>query len=402
MAAQEQSLLNVQNNLANVIKNIESNLFKRIQKLENNVLTNITTSTSEAIELSRNDYGVVTRLPTVDGFDYSVVSGFLNPFVHNGVEYISVFGPSGKRLVVGTTGATYLLWNLNDTVWPFEVPANHTVATYGQVKVDDELYISGVVASGLSGKFSFLIRIPVSDFLAGLMNFELIEKYNVEGFHDYRMYHIGEYLYRIGNNGYIPALGAKRRRYSLLTGTTEDLDDMPPGVYTTFAYNPDGNQWLVGKISNTLHLISLDGMEISDALVYDLGEHPSVDVTGYVSIGNGYFINTGFVGSIHVFKLTDNSFVLDDESSHISKTIRDFALNAAATYGPSTYESSHIFAGLDLSNTVWPGPNGDWTGFPVLAHYVLNGISHWLFADGMHVRVDISAIPSANPEYNYK
>ena len=75
MEAKQQSLLNVENNLANVIKNIESNLFKRIQKLENNVLTNITTSTSEAIELSRNDYGVVTRLPTVDGFDYSSGSG---------------------------------------------------------------------------------------------------------------------------------------------------------------------------------------------------------------------------------------------------------------------------------------------------------------------------------------
>ena len=38
MAAQQQSLLNVQNNLANVIKNIESNLVTRIDRLENNVI----------------------------------------------------------------------------------------------------------------------------------------------------------------------------------------------------------------------------------------------------------------------------------------------------------------------------------------------------------------------------
>ena len=41
MAAQQQSLLNVQSNLANVIKNIESNLVTRIQRLENNVIDKI-------------------------------------------------------------------------------------------------------------------------------------------------------------------------------------------------------------------------------------------------------------------------------------------------------------------------------------------------------------------------
>ena len=41
MAAQQQSLLNVQNNLANVIKNIESNLVTRIQRLENTLLDKI-------------------------------------------------------------------------------------------------------------------------------------------------------------------------------------------------------------------------------------------------------------------------------------------------------------------------------------------------------------------------
>ena len=46
MAAQQQSLLNVQNNLANVIKNIESNLFTRIQRLENNVIDKIDNSSS--------------------------------------------------------------------------------------------------------------------------------------------------------------------------------------------------------------------------------------------------------------------------------------------------------------------------------------------------------------------
>ena len=46
MAAQQQSLLNVQSNLANVIKNIESNLFTRIQRLENNVIDKIESSSS--------------------------------------------------------------------------------------------------------------------------------------------------------------------------------------------------------------------------------------------------------------------------------------------------------------------------------------------------------------------
>ena len=46
MAARQQSLLNVQNNLANVIKNIESNLFTRIQRLENNVIDKIDSSPS--------------------------------------------------------------------------------------------------------------------------------------------------------------------------------------------------------------------------------------------------------------------------------------------------------------------------------------------------------------------
>ena len=41
MAAQQQSLLNVQNNLANVIKNIESNLVTRIKRLENTLLDKI-------------------------------------------------------------------------------------------------------------------------------------------------------------------------------------------------------------------------------------------------------------------------------------------------------------------------------------------------------------------------
>ena len=47
MAAQQQSLLNVQNNLANVIKNIESNLFTRIQRLENNVIKGIDDSSEQ-------------------------------------------------------------------------------------------------------------------------------------------------------------------------------------------------------------------------------------------------------------------------------------------------------------------------------------------------------------------
>ena len=46
MAAQQQSLLNVQSNLANVIKNIESNLFTTIQRLENNVIDKIESSSS--------------------------------------------------------------------------------------------------------------------------------------------------------------------------------------------------------------------------------------------------------------------------------------------------------------------------------------------------------------------
>ena len=46
MAAQQQSLLNVQSNLANVIKNIESNLFTKIQRLENNVIDKIDSSSS--------------------------------------------------------------------------------------------------------------------------------------------------------------------------------------------------------------------------------------------------------------------------------------------------------------------------------------------------------------------
>ena len=47
MAARQQSLLNVQNNLANVIKNIESNLFTRIQRLENNVIDKIDSSSEQ-------------------------------------------------------------------------------------------------------------------------------------------------------------------------------------------------------------------------------------------------------------------------------------------------------------------------------------------------------------------
>ena len=51
MSAKQQSLLNVQSNLANVIKNIESNLFTRIQRLENDVVDKID---SPSVQLPNN------------------------------------------------------------------------------------------------------------------------------------------------------------------------------------------------------------------------------------------------------------------------------------------------------------------------------------------------------------
>ena len=63
MSAKQQSLLNVQNNLANVIKNIESNLFTRIQRLENNVIKGIDDSSEQ-----KPDYIVIGSGPAGSSF----------------------------------------------------------------------------------------------------------------------------------------------------------------------------------------------------------------------------------------------------------------------------------------------------------------------------------------------
>ena len=80
MSAKQQSLLNVQNNLANVIKNIESNLFTRIERLENNVI-NEKNNENESNIVNIPDYG------KIKGYLDTSMQGTNNVYAFLGVPY---------------------------------------------------------------------------------------------------------------------------------------------------------------------------------------------------------------------------------------------------------------------------------------------------------------------------
>ena len=89
MEAKQQSLLNVQNNLANVIKNIESNLFKRNQKLENNVLTSNSQSALD-YRLLGERLGLSVATPTVKALSDAIGKEILVGAARDGLVRIGL------------------------------------------------------------------------------------------------------------------------------------------------------------------------------------------------------------------------------------------------------------------------------------------------------------------------
>ena len=129
MAAQQQSLLNVQSNLANVIKNIESNLITRIDRLENNVIDNIYSSSGQkpepptrlpiearAEELRQRH---ADKMPAVTGEVLMIIEWELNR-VLTADEKNAGFVGGGKLYNTTLAGKATVSYFDTDTMLPYE------------------------------------------------------------------------------------------------------------------------------------------------------------------------------------------------------------------------------------------------------------------------------------------
>ena len=129
MAAQQQSLLNVQSNLANVIKNIESNLFTTIQRLENNVI--------DKIESSSSNKKSISELEIEQALTNSALFNRGSKFNKDGITLIYEWAP--------INGLTKTLWNS----WFIE---SNSYLNAQFASTDNKLRVSWLTSFSDSGK----------------------------------------------------------------------------------------------------------------------------------------------------------------------------------------------------------------------------------------------------------
>ena len=148
MAAQQQSLLNVQNNLANVIKNIESNLFTRIQRLENNVIDKIEgsssnkkpeTSTRVPIEVRAEELRQrhADKMPTAPGEVLTFIEWELNREFTTDEKNATFVGAANAYNTTLAGKATISYFD-TDTTLPYSMQEIVNYADYAKLRVSNE------------------------------------------------------------------------------------------------------------------------------------------------------------------------------------------------------------------------------------------------------------------------
>ena len=428
MAARQQSLLNVQNNLANVIKNIESNLFTRIQRLENNVIKGIDDSSEQKPDymFTAGEYGKATKFDdpskklnrnygqgtvfTHDGVEYMVIrraeyaaSGFsvtYDPLTVSRVLVVNLGTGSiaEVRLVVDTGIDAFKDDRLD--VFTFVVHDGSLIfnGSYFKDETLDPNFYGGNVVAKVAMKD--LAEATDGDVVSGTV---LVQEENTEDApvaREYKLLLIDSVVYRFS------VLNAGFKTYNLTDESTSTSQIPSVGeamIYSAFSHvKYEGKDYLlilhIADFATLRGFWSLYDVEAqTHAHVFD-----DIPPDVYVSSG-GYFSNyypddgeplrlmgTGWGGQRRgeTMKLNPDSSTVSITEGAVEKAIMDFVYGLASNY---TFDAKHHLEGGSHSE----GTNGDGTGFESCCHIIKDGVSHWLLTNGLYCRVEIDKIPLA-------